>query len=97
MTTTEQIETYEGELQFRGASGLPLRGVMYGDHFLGEAESSEEIVVDIDMLRRGDALAGFVEITTPQASMPVGVAGKIDHGAIVLSGPGFEGRLERSA
>jgi len=98
--TAEQkqiVGIYEGAIRFHGAEReIPLRGVLDSDGFLGAGEGNS-VIVDIDMIRRGEALAGFTQVTTPHVSAPVAVAARIDRDTIIISGPEFEGRLRRSA
>ena len=98
--TAEQKQimgVYEGAIRFHGAKWeIPLRGVLDSDGFLGAGEGNN-VIVDIDMIRRGEALAGFAQVTTPHVSAPVAVAARINLDTIIISGPEFDGRLKLSA
>jgi len=98
MTATEQIETgvYEGEIRFRGAAReISARGIMDSCGFSGTAEG-RTVIIDIDLSRQGKYLAGFAQVTTPVASMPVAVTARIDRDTITITGPEFEGLLKRT-
>jgi hypothetical protein len=93
--TAEQTGIYEGAIRFHGAEReIPVRGILECDGFTGTAEG-RTVVIDIDLMRRGDVLAGFAQITTPNASLPFAVTARLDHDTIIITGPKLEGQLKR--
>jgi len=87
------VDVYTGSIQFHGAKrNIPVRG--YTDK-TGMMITGEGIAVSIkiDLARQGEYLAGFLEITTGRASMPIAAIGRFDGTELHLMGFEFDGHL----